>query len=400
VRTQRLPIIAASLCLSFTIVSCDLLPYSPLEPSPPTAPPSAPPPEPPPEPPTEPPPEPPTEPPPPPPAPSRPICAIAPADGQDAITAAIGSCPSGSTVTFPLNATYHITDKIVVAGRSDLVIDGNGSTFIKTSPSEDGAGRPNWHLLENTGLTLRNMVIRGSFVPSGNRQIIPGNQFEHGVNVAGGSGITIQDVEIYNVFGDFVTAQTSGDASAPVARNVRVERFVGEHAARQGVSAIGVIGFWLTDSQLTDSWQTGIDMEIDAPGQKLRDIHILRNTITGTNFSPITVPMKGNPGDVGDIEIRGNIVTKPADTCFPSVLITYPPNNIGNSTMLSGIVIEDNQLMTLHNGVSISDVASGSVRNNRIENTAGGLCAPPAPMPVSLSNSPNVLVSGNTAVGY
>jgi hypothetical protein len=51
-------------------------------------------------------------------------------------------------------------------------------------------------------------------------------------------------------------------------------------------------------------------------------------------------------------------------------------------------------------GVQLQDVASGSVRNNRLENTAGRLCVPPEPQAVYLLNSPNVVLSSNTAVGY
>jgi hypothetical protein len=336
----------------------------------------------------------------PPPSPSSPLCNITPSDGQVAIGAAIQGCANGSTVIFPANQTYHQTDKIVVEGRSDLVIDGNGSTFIKTSVSVAGAARPNWHLAANTNLLVKNMVIQGSFVPPATRAAFSGNQFEHGFNIAGGSGITIQDVKITRVFGDFVTVAPNGDALQPVARNVRIERLEGRYAARQCVAPIGVVGFWLTDSKLSDCFQTGVDIEPDVAGELVQDVHILRNTITGTYFTAIQAPVKGAPGDVKNIEIRGNMITRAPDTCFPAVLITYPQNNVGNTTMLSGIVIEDNDLKTLSNGVVMQDVASGSVRNNRIENTAGNLCAPPTPKAVKLINSPNVLVSGNTMVGY
>jgi hypothetical protein len=68
--------------------------------------------------------------------------------------------------------------------------------------------------------------------------------------------------------------------------------------------------------------------------------------------------------------------------------------------MLNDIVVEDNHFQTLANGVQYQDVASGSIRNNWIENTAGNLCGPPTPQPALLINSPNVVVSGNTEVGY
>jgi len=281
------------------------------------------------------------------------------------------------------------------------VIDGNGSSFIKTSPPRDGVWAPQWHLTGDTNVVLSNMVVRGAYVPSPTRGIIPGNQFEPGVRVSGSDAITIRDMQFYNVFGEFVLVlsnyETGGQATS---RNVRIERVVGEHAARQCVAGGGVIGFWLIDSKLSDCRQNAVDMEIDVPGQKIQDVHVLRNTISDFFFSAITVPVKGNPGDVRDIEIRGNVTLKPSDTCFPAVLITYAEGNLGNNTSLTGIVVEDNQLKTLKMGVQLQDVATGSVRNNRFENMAGWLCVPPEPQPVFLVNSPNVLVSGNTIAGY
>ena len=393
--------------LSLTIASCELWPEYALEPSPPIASPPVPSPVPPP---PAPPPAPPPVPPPPPPAPPPPppppglVCSISPADNQASITAAIGSCANGSTVRFPLNGIYHQTDRIVVQGRRDLVIDGNGSTFIKTSPTLNGVWAPQWHLTADTNLVLTNMIIRGAFVPTPTRGIIPGNQFEPGVRVSGSEGITIRDMEFHNVFGEFVLVLSNYEIGAGQAtsRNVRVERVVGTSAARQCIAGSGVVGFWVIDSKLTDCHQTAIDIEIDIPNTKIQDVHILRNTITDFFLTAITVPIKGNPGDVRDIEIRGNITLKASDTCFPAVLITYATNNVGNPTMLDGIVIEDNQVKALHHGIQVEDVNSGSVRNNRIENVANppGLCEPPARTAVKLINSPNVVVSGNTALGY
>jgi hypothetical protein len=421
-RIKRLPIISALVFLSLMVASCDLLPEYPLEATPPTAPPPAPEPpppapeppppapeppppapEPPPPAPEPPPPAPPEPPPPPPPAPGL-TCSISPADNQAAITAAIGSCANGSTVIFPLNATYHQTNRILVQGRRDLIIDGNGSTFIKTSPTLDGVWAPQWHLTADTNVVLTNMIVRGAYVPTPTRGIIPGNQFEPGIRISGSDAITIRDMQFSNVFGEFVLVLSNyeiGQGQA-TSRNVRIERVVGTGAARQCIAGSGVVGFWVIDSRLTDCHQTAIDIEIDIPGTKIQDVHILRNTITGYFLTAITVPIKGNPGDVRDIEIRGNITLGPSDTCFPTVLITYATNNVGNPTMLDGIVIEDNQLKSLHHGIQVEDVNSGTVRNNRVENVAtpSSLCEPPVRTAVKLINSPNVVVSGNTTLGY
>jgi hypothetical protein len=334
------------------------------------------------------------------------LCSIAPADGQDAIAAAIRACPNGSTVLFPSNQTYHQTDKIMVTGRKNLTIDGNGSTFVKTSPSASGAVKPNWWLENDTSLVIKNMTVRGSFIPPSTRGIIPGNQYEHGFTVASGVGITIQDVAVFRVYGEFVTVQpscapTSCSIQDPPARNVRVLRLVGDYAARQCIAPISVVGFWLEDSKLSNCWQHGVDAEIDYPEEILQDLHFLRNEVSNHWGSAFAVPVKGNPGNVRNIEIRNNRVLTAPDVCLPAIWVTYPDNNVGNASMLQGIVVADNQLKTIYEGVKLQDVASGSVTGNRIEITVSpNLCGPPRGQPVVLVNSPNVVVSGNTGVGY
>lgn len=72
-------------------------------------------------------------------APPTGVCAISPGDRQSGITAAIQGCPTGSTVTFPRNRVYRQSDFIDVADRSNLVIDGGGSTLINSAANGDTA---------------------------------------------------------------------------------------------------------------------------------------------------------------------------------------------------------------------------------------------------------------------
>jgi hypothetical protein len=134
-------------------------------------------------------------------------------------------------------------------------------------------------------------------------------------------------------------------------------------------------------------------MEIHVPSEPVQDVHILRNTITGYYFSAISVSKSGYPGKVGRVEIKGNKTLTPSDTCMPPVFIGYW-RKWGTFT---DIVTEDNNLKALNDGIVYRDVASGAIRNNRIEKVASQ-CSPHS-KPVVLETS-NAVVSGNTAVGY
>ena len=334
-------------------------------------------------------------------------CSINPADGQDAITSAIKGCPDGSTVVFPAGRTYHQTDRILVLGRSNLVIDGNGSTFVTSAPNDSGASiyqaRPNWMVVESAGVTMKNMTIRGNLAP-GPRGILPGNQYNAGVMIYGGKDITLSDLSVYSVFGEFVVSNPSGfyygggalDGQVPV--NVRITRLHGEHAARQCIGATAANGFWLEDSTLSDCYQNGVDIEPDWPGEPAHNVHILRNTISGFYISAITVPTAYKSGDVDGVEIRGNKTTTASDSCYPPVLIGGVQDN---TFTLNNVVVADNTLMTLYGGVKYTYVASGSISGNDITVTVSpNYCGPPRGVPVQLVNSPNVVVGTNTTKGY
>ena len=338
--------------------------------------------------------------------PAQGSCNIDPADGQDAITSAIQACGDGSTVRFPARRVYHQTHPISVVSRRDLVIDGNGSTFISSAPNETSAliydARPNWRIVEGTNVTLRNLTIRGNLAP-GPRGILPGNQYNAGVMIYGGNGIHIADVSVFSVFGEFVVANPSGffhnlgalDGQVPT--NVQIDRLDGDGAGRQCVAASAAEGFYLRDSTLRNCYQNGVDIEHDVAGERIRDVHILRNSISSYLFSAIVVPTSYGPGDVKGVEIRGNR-TGPSDSCYPAVLLGGVQDN---SNPLHDVVVADNTLLTLNEGVKATHVASGSVTGNRITiKAAPSLCGPPLATPVRLVASPNLEVHGNESQGY
>jgi hypothetical protein len=340
------------------------------------------------------------------------VCRITPADGQAAIAAAIAGCPNGSTVQFPTGAVYRQSDLIDVVDRSNLVIDGGGSTFINTAPNIDTI-RPNWRVMRARNVTFRNMTVEGNFKPTGARSAaavnaMAANQRNSGFFIYGGDGVTITDVKVRDIFGDGVTVVPSNwgpqglspqmISQAEFSRNVRIVRLEANRIARQCVAPTAAIGFWLEDSVMRDCWYGGVDLERDSPGEPHRDVHILRNTFDGYSFFAVAAAWPGNDGDTDGLEIRGNKTLTPGDTCIATVLIGYHPES---ADRFHNVVIEDNQWMTLYNGIMLDHVFNGAVRNNRIEKTAPDtLCGPPAGIAVKVTNSTGVTVSGNTPVNF
>ena len=133
------------------------------------------------------------------------------------------------------------------------------------------------------------------------------------------------------------------------------------------------------------------------PGEPLRDVRVLRNTIAGYYLFAIGIAgpagSQARPGDIDAIEIRDNVTTTPSDTCWAAVNAERGP--------ISAVVVAGNDLKTLGHGVKLQGVTSGSVSANRIEIAKDpDLCGPPRATPVELASSPRVRAEANDARGY
>jgi len=132
-------------------------------------------------------------------------------------------------------------------------------------------------------------------------------------------------------------------------------------------------------------------------GEPLQDIHILDNTISQFHFSAIAVPYAGAEGDVHNIEINGNQIVTSSDTCFPAVEIGYRASSQG----FSNILVTDNSLTTMNDGVQVTYLLSGTVTDNVIIKRVNSAdCGLPPSLPVRVTNSGSLLVKGNTARGF
>ena len=368
-----------------------------------------------------PPPPPPPLPPPPPPPPPPPSgeCAIQPADGQDAISAAIRACPDGTAsapvrVSFPAGQLYRLTNAIPVHGRNHLILDGNGSRFLKTDGNGDGEREPLWRLLEGSGVSLEDMSIDGG-EPFGPLGITPGNQWNHGVLILGGRGHTVRDLSISNVYGDLVAVAPSGlyhynDVTrGEIAREVLIKSIQGYNASRMCLGLTGGIGIRAEDNLFRHCRYGGIDLETDAPGEKLQEVKILRNTIDSASGSQefsswvpsimVLGPAYAPPlaDDIKNIEIRDNRILKAPATCYAPIQISEASPVRGP---ISNLSVSGNQVVTQGDGIRLYDVVGGSVSGNQISlSKSPHWCASPA-LPVRVGRSSGLTVGSNPATGY
>ena len=238
----------------------------------------------------------------------------------------------------------------------------------------------------------------------GPRGVPAGNQYEHGVAIFGGTRMTVEDVRIDDVFGDGVMTAPSGwhysqnVLAGQLPRDVLIQRVTIESTQRMCIGFTGGIGLTVQDSSLSDCRYAGVDLETDVPGEKLQNVKVLRNTISGFYLFAIGVAgptfAPPQPDDISGIEIRGNITPTHSDTCWPAVNAERGP--------ISNMVVAGNpDLKSQGDSVRLTDVQGGSVTANKLTLTKGlHWCASPS-VPVRLAGTTTgVTVSGNTTVGY
>lgn len=332
-------------------------------------------------------------------------CPISPADSAAAIEAAISSCPDGSTVMFPRRAVYHQTSTIDLENRKNLTIEGRRSRFVSSIPNS-AEPEPNFRITGGHNVTFRDLHVEGNFKLADRRSLervtqLAVNQFNAGVAIHGGDGITLEDIRVTNTFGDLIllvpTGWSPNDAkvSSGVPRNVRVVRLKGDGAARHCVAITAAEGFLLADSILEDCWYGGVDIEPDAPGESVRRVHLVNNSFDGFNLFAIALPK--TVSDMSGIEIRGNRTLTSGDTCSPTLLA----GSEDSAQRLLNLVVEENFIRSNGTGMSLTSIEGGAIRRNRIEKVAADrLCGPPVPQGISLSDVHDLAVWDNRLVGY
>jgi hypothetical protein len=317
----------------------------------------------------------------------------------------IASAKPGVTLTFPEDGCFLHERTIIVADAQDVTIDGNGSRFKKSTPSDKATpNNASWRVAGGRGVTLQNMVIEGAFRPVKRGTPGPGGFTDHGVSIWGGRDVVLRSMTVTNPDGECATADPdirkgSDYRTIPPSRNVTIDRLICKHAARQGVAATSVDGFTLSNSTLEDIQQNGVDIEIDVQGELARRIRILNNVFDGVYFAAVAVPL-GNAPDVGDIVIRGNRMRRASDTCMPAIYL-------GDHGYRMGVVsVTGNRLLTLSDGVQMIGVQRGTVAGNIIFKaaTAGNACdnpnrTPPQGVPVRQIDS-NATVERNRVAGF
>lgn len=312
---------------------------------------------------------------------------------ENEIMAWLRTVPDGATARFQHNGCYGQDETIELEDRVDLTIDGNGSSFkalTRGSPNRD-----NWRIENGRNITLKNMTVCGANPHAGIHDLAWDTtvEWQHGFRFAGTDGGTLENVRVFDVYGDFVEAMwdwTLPDWSvAPVARNIVVRNSHFERNGRMGFGLTGVEGFLLENSYVGHVNMAAVDLELDIDTHTGRDIRILNNVFGPHRFSLFSNGGAGTGSQVGDVIVSGNRETSSPVTCMSPVYVENRPG-----PQRTNYVFTNNRFKTISDAFDLKGVQDVLISNNIVRFETWGGCDRLAG--VRLSESRNVTVVNNS----
>ncbi len=118
---------------------------------------------------------------------------------------------------------------------------------------------------------------------------------QHGIQVVGSKNIRIENLDISNVYGDFIYVNRSS--------NVWIDNVKGHHNCRQGIAVVNANHVLIENSDLFEIRRSSIDLENNGKKQQIEDIVIRNNKFGRSRFSTLTA---GGGGDVRRVFFHDN----------------------------------------------------------------------------------------------
>lgn len=184
-------------------------------------------------------------------------------DAAPALVSWFSSLPQGSTsrpivVTFPARACYVVNETLLLQDTTGLTINGNGSTFEETVSPTNAA--PIVDLWQDTNLTVENMTIDGNY--DGNDV----NEGDYGFVFEGDSGVSLRDLQVNNIQGDFLYLSPPYDitnSTDALNTSILVTDSTFTNAGYHGVTVQSVDGLTISHDTFNGIGVDAMDFEYD-----------------------------------------------------------------------------------------------------------------------------------------
>ncbi len=225
------------------------------------------------------------------------------ADVSAQMAAFFRSVPNGSVVELARNGRYRMDQTLVLSGRHNLTIHGNGALFFARTPGD--AHRSNVRIQNSSGIVIFNLAVRGANPHAGVSRAAyqTRREHQHGFEVLSGSNIGLVGVTATDVYGDFVYLGRS--PHGPWTSGVLI---VGGHFARngrQGITLAAARNVDIERNRISDVRMDTIDLEPNGAGAGVDHV-MIRNNAVGVGRL-LFVGADGS-GPVDDVTISGNVL--------------------------------------------------------------------------------------------
>ena len=217
--------------------------------------------------------------------------------------------PDNGVLAFPAGACYRIEDSLRLAHRRDLTIEGHGVLLEANTVGTGGRlsvrGRAQLVVTNSQNIVVRDVVVRGPNPHGGTDPDAyqPRYEAQHAFSLSADDGVTLDHVQAYDVYGDFVYI---GGSSGTPSRHITVKNSQFARSGRQGISVTDGEDVDITDNSIGDVARSLFDLEPNARAQEVRRVNISGNT-TGPvrNF---WLANKGSGINIGEITVSRNVM--------------------------------------------------------------------------------------------
>ena len=213
--------------------------------------------------------------------------------------------PDGSTLRFAKRGCYRIDETLEITNRQRLTFDGNDATL--RAVTEGDQGRRHLVFMGGSGIAIHDLTIRGANHAASptNAPYIAEKESQHAFSFQGVNGASLDHVQAYGVYGDFVYIGVGRDGrtwSNDV--TVRHSTFVG--SGRQGISVIAASNVTIDHNVVKGVARSMFDIEPNSPRNGAQHVRITHNkTGLANNF---WLASKGNgTGTISDITVTNNV---------------------------------------------------------------------------------------------
>jgi len=247
-------------------------------------------------------------------------------DASSELIAFIKSVPNGSVISFPGSGVYRIDKGLLLAGRRNLVLDGNGATLKMRGAGNDEAASA-FLLRGSSHIAIRQFTVVGNN-PNTTNIFVPGNENAHVLSLSGWYGggpssyVEISSVTASHLYGDGAYLEGRNLAPYEPSHDVWIHNNDWTYIGRNAVSSIDVVDVLVEDNYFSKIGMDAWDIEPNFAAQQIRRNTFRQNSIGSyshmTQYPGYFVSSWNPTGQspISDIRVANNVVTGIASSNF------------------------------------------------------------------------------------